>query len=330
MFRLGRQREHHIDDDNESDSEDDNTELSSSDCETVNTEATATEPELSDDSMCELDGISSLFDERSGSYSGEDNESDGDEDRESARSESNNENDNTELSLSDFERADDNTEATTTEPKLSEDSVCELYGITSLFDERTGSDLSADDESDCDDDRESTKSESNSELSPSDSKSADDDIEPTATDFEVSDESLCELDGFSSLFDEHGGSESGDDDERCYQHASDERKSVDNEDGDAVVNYQLQSCVDEDSLCLLDGVSSLFDEHRESESGDWPDAEERSVGLLVENRPEDKQVPTVRSTAGKGHWETAVKSLKIAAGVAGVGLALYAAYKYFR
>ena len=42
-----------------------------------------------------------------------------------------------------------------------------------------------------------------------------------------------------------------------------------------------------------------------------------------------KQGPTDRSTADKSLWETAVKSLKIAVGVAGVGLALYAAYKYF-
>ena len=53
------------------------------------------------------------------------------------------------------------------------------------------------------------------------------------------------------------------------------------------------------------------------------------MGLLVENEA-DKQGPTGRSTAGKSHWETAVKSFKIVAGVAGVGLALYAAYIYFR
>ena len=72
-------------------------------------------------------------------------------------------------------------------------------------------------------------------------------------------------------------------------------------------------------------MSTLFDERRGSESGDFSDAEERSVDMLVEN----KQVPTGRSTADKSHWETAVKSLKIAVGVAGVGLALYADYKYF-
>ena len=341
MFRLGRQREHHSDDTIENES----TELSSSDSETDNTGATDTEPELSDDSMCELDGISSLFDGRSGCYSGEDDESDGDDDRESAKSESNSENDNAEFFLSDSERADDNTETTATEPELSDHSKCELDGVSSLFDKRSGSDLSTDDESDGDDDQESARSESDSEVSSIDSESTDNNTEATATELELSDDSLCELDGLSSLFDEHGESELGDDDECCYQHASDERKSVDNEDADAVITYHQQSCVDEDSPCLLDGVSTLFDERcahqivmrlhlkdydRESESGDFPDAEERSVGMLVENKAENKQVPTVRSAADKGHWETAVKSLKIAAGVAGVGLAMYAAYKYFR
>lgn len=89
----------------------------------------------------------------------------------------------------------------------------------------------------------------------------------------------------------------GDDDKCCYQHGRDDGKSVDDEDADAVINCHLQSDEDEeDSLCLLDGVTILFDERRGSESG---------------------------------HWETALKSLKIAVGVAGVGLALYAAYKYF-
>ena len=55
--------------------------LSSSDSETDNTKATDTEPELSDDSKCELDGISSLFDERSGCNLSADDESDGDDDR---------------------------------------------------------------------------------------------------------------------------------------------------------------------------------------------------------------------------------------------------------
>ena len=68
---------------------------------------------------------------------------------------------------------------------------------------------------------------SNTELSFSDSET-DNTTEP-----EVSDDSssMCELDGISSLFDEQGMFESvGEDDECCYQHASDERKSVDNED----------------------------------------------------------------------------------------------------
>ena len=78
----------------------------------------------------------------------------------------------------------------------------------------------------------------------------------------MSDDSMCELDGISSLFDEHGMFESvGEDDECCHQHASDERKSVEHEDADAVINYdQLQSCVDEDSLCLLNGEATLFEE----------------------------------------------------------------------
>ena len=114
------------------------------------------------------------------------------------------------------------------------------------------------------------------------------------------------------------------------QLARDDGKSLDNEDADVVINYDQQSCLDEDALCLLDEVSILFDERKGSESGDFSDAEELSVGLLVENEAEDKQGPTGRSTAGKSHWETAVKSFKIVAGVAGVGLALYAAYKYFR
>ena len=41
---------------------------------------------------------------------------------------------------------------------------------------------------------------------------------------------------------------------------------MDNKEADAVIIYdQLQSCVDEDSLYLLDGVSTLFEELRESE-----------------------------------------------------------------
>jgi len=64
---------------------------------------------------------------------------------------------------------------------------------------------------------------------------------------------------------------------------------VDDEDPDAVINCHLQSDVDEeDSLCLLDGVTTLFDERRGSKSGDFSDAEERSVDLLLNNKAEDK------------------------------------------
>ena len=258
LFRLGRQREHHSDDTIENDS----IESSSSDSETDNTEATDTEPELSDDSKCELDGISSLFDERSGSDLSADDESDDVGDRELARSESNIKNDNTELSLSDSEGGDDSTEPTATEPEFSDDSLCEVFG-------------------------------------------------------------------FSSHFDEHGGSELGEDDKCCYQAARDDEKSVDDEDADMVIDYHQSDGDEEDSLCLLDGVSTLFDEGGGSESGDFSHAEERSVDMPVENKAEDKRRPTGRSTADKSYWETAVKSLKIAAVVAGVGLALYATYKYF-
>ena len=86
---------------------------------------------------------------------------------------------------------------------MSDDSKCELDGISSLFDERSGSDLSADDVSDADDDRVSTKSELNIELCSSDSERGDDNTEATATEPELSDDSLCEVDGFSSHFDEH-------------------------------------------------------------------------------------------------------------------------------
>ena len=211
----------------------------------------------------------------------------------------------------------DDTKATDTEPELSDDSRYELDGISSLFHEHGGSDLTEDDECFGDDYQESiaTRGESdiensNTELSFSDSET-DNTTEP-----EVSDDSMCELDGISSLFDEHGMFESvvGEDDECCYQHANDERKSVDNEDADAVINYdQLQSCVDEDSLCLLNGESTLFEEHKESEYGDFTDDEERTVGMLGERQPEDKQEPSVQSAPEAGHWETAVKSLKIVA-----------------
>ena len=118
----------------------------------------------------------------------------------------------------------------------------------------------------------------------------------------MSDDSVHEfLEGLSSLFDAHGESDLGNDD-----------------------------CMGDNSLCLLDGVSTLFGEHKESEYGDFPDDEESTVGKLEDSTHEDKQEPIIESTPKTGHWETAIKSLKIAAGVAGVGLALYAAYKYFR
>ena len=68
-----------------------------------------------------------------------DDESHDDGDRESARSESNSENYKTESSLSDSERGDDNTEVTATEPELSDDSLCEVDGFSSHFDEHGGS-----------------------------------------------------------------------------------------------------------------------------------------------------------------------------------------------
>ena len=98
------------------------TDSSSRDSETDNTEATGMEPELSDDSKCELDGISSLFDERSGSDLSADDESDGDDDdRELAKSELNSKNDDT-------ERTDENTEAT----ELS-DSICQTIFLANLM-----------------------------------------------------------------------------------------------------------------------------------------------------------------------------------------------------
>ena len=82
---------------------------------------------------------------------------------------------------------------------MSDDSKCELDGISSLIDERSGSDLSADNESDDDGDRVSTRSELNIELCSSDSESADDNTKATTTEPELSDDSLCEVDGFSSI-----------------------------------------------------------------------------------------------------------------------------------
>ena len=68
-FRLGRDRECDTSDDTDSSitdsesksSEDDKTELSSSDSEI---EANSTQPELSDESLREFDGFSSLFNEQ--------------------------------------------------------------------------------------------------------------------------------------------------------------------------------------------------------------------------------------------------------------------------
>ena len=208
-------------------------------------------------------------------------------------SESNSVDDKTELSSSDWEI--DNTEATSTQAELSD----EFDGFSSLFNEQESSDLVEDDASDNDDDQESSGYDSNSgdnniALRLSDSESADNNTEPTATEPELSVDSERELlDGLSSLFNEHGESDSGDDDELCYQREEDERKS-------------------------------------ESEYGDFSDDDERTAGTLGETKRGDKQEGIVESTPKAGHWETAIKSLKIAAGVAGVGLALYAAYKYFR
>ncbi|XP_067034722.1 clumping factor A-like [Acropora muricata] len=199
-------------------------------------------------------------------------------------SESISEDDKTELSSSDSE-----IEANSTQAELSDESLREFDGFSSLFNEQEESDLVEDDASDSDDD--SNSGDNNIVFRLSDSESADENTEPAATIPAMSDDSVHEhLDGLSSLFDEQGESDLGDDD-----------------------------CMGDDSLCLLDGVSTLFEEH--NEYGDLADDEE-STG---ESTHEDKQ-----STPKADHWETAIKSLKIAAGVAGVGLALYAAYKYFR
>ena len=304
LFCLGRHREHAdtSDDtdssitDSESNSVDDKTELSSSDWEIGNTEATSTQAELSD----EFDGFSSLFNEQESSDMVEDDASDSDDDQESSGYDSNSGDNNIALRLSDSESADENTEPAATEPVMSDDSVCQLLdGFPSLFNERGESDFDEDDELDSDDDQESSQDEynyeeNNIELRLSHSESADNNTEPTATEPELSVASERELlDGLSSLFNEHEESDLGDDDELCYQREEDERKS-------------------------------------ESEYGDFSDDDERTVGTLGETKRGDKQERIVQSTPKEGHWETAIKSLKIAAGVAGVGLALYAAYKYFR
>ena len=267
LFRLGRHREHDTSDDtdssmtdSESNSEDDKTELSSSDSEIDSTEGNSTQAELSDDSVREFNGFSSLFNEQEGSGLVEDDASDSDDDQESSGYDSNSGDNKIELRLSDSESADENTEPAATESVRSDDSECELLDrLSSLFGDRRGeSDLGEDDQFDSDDYQESSKDESideynKIELRLSDSESADDNTEPTATETVMSDDSVCELlDGLSSLFDAHGESDLGDDDKLCYQRAEDEGKSVDKEDGDAAINYdQLQSCVDEDSLGAL-------------------------------------------------------------------------------
>ena len=137
-FRLGRHREHDTSDDTDSSitdsesnsSEDDKTELSSSDSEI---EANSTQAELSDESLCELDGFSSLFNEQEGYELFEDDASDSDTDQDSSGYDSNSGGNNIELRLSDSE-SDDNTETTATEPVMSDDSVHELLeGLSSLF-----------------------------------------------------------------------------------------------------------------------------------------------------------------------------------------------------
>ena len=308
-FRLGRHRKHDTSDDtdssitdSESTSEDDKTELSTSDSEI---EANSTQAELSDEFLREFDGFSSLFNEQEGYDLFEDDASDSDTDQDSSGYDSNS-GDNIEFGLSDSDSADDNTGPAATELVMSDDCVCELLdGLSSLFAEREESDLGEDDQFDSDDDQESSKDESNDEdniieLRLSNSESADDNTEPTTTEPVISDDSVHEfLEGLSSLFDAHRESDLGDDD-----------------------------CMGDDSLFLLDGVSTLFEEHKEYI--DFPDDEESTVGILGESKAEDKKEPIVQSTQEAGHCETAIKSLKIAAGVAGVGLALYAAYKYFR
>ena len=243
------------------------------------------------------------------------------------------EDDKTELSSSDSE-----IEANSTQAELSDESLREFDGFSSLFNEQEDSDLVEDDASDSDDDQESSGYDSNSgdnniEFRLSDSESADDNTEPAATELVMSDECVCELlDGLSSLFGERGESDLGDDD----QFDSDEDNIIELRldglsslfDADGESDLGNDDCMGDDSLCLLDGVSTLFEEH--NEYGDFPDDEESTVGILGERNAEDKKEPIVPSTPKTGHWETAIKSFKIAAGVAGVGLALYAAYKYFK
>ena len=76
-------------------------------------------------------------------------------------------------------------------------------------------------------------------------------------------------------------------------------------------------------------MTTLFDERRGSESGDFSDAEERSVDLLLNNKAEDKtgtHWPKHSRQKPLGNGREVVKNRL---GVAGVGLALYASYKFF-
>ena len=97
---------------------------------TINTEASSTQAELSD----EFDGFSSLFNEQESSDLVEDDASDSDDDQESSGYDSNSGDNNIALRLSDSESADENTEPAATEPVMSDDSVCQLLdGFASLL-----------------------------------------------------------------------------------------------------------------------------------------------------------------------------------------------------
>ena len=113
----------------------------------------------------------------------EDDASDSDDDQESSGYDSNSGDNNIELRFSYSESADENTDPATTEPLLSDDSVCEvLDGLSSLFGER---EESSKDESNDEDD--------NIELRLSDAESADDNAEPLATEPVMSDDSVGSL-----------------------------------------------------------------------------------------------------------------------------------------
>ena len=207
LFRLGRYTEHDTSDDtdssitdSESNSEDEKTELSSSHSEIDSIEGNFTQAELSDNSVREFDGFSSLFNEQEGSDLVEDDASDSDDDQESSGYDSNSGDNNIELRFSYSESADENTEPAATEPLLSDHSVCEvlLDGLSSLFGEREESDLGEDEEFDSDNDQESSNDESNDEddnieVRLSDAESADDNAEPIATEPVMSDDSVGSL-----------------------------------------------------------------------------------------------------------------------------------------